>query len=360
MTILALAVKGLRDAVSRPKMVFVLWLGNLLAAVPLYLLFTGAFNASLGASGLARGLAAKTDMNVLLEILTTSGPAIRDLVRAALGLTLVYEFAWIFFAGGILQTLLGDAAAPFASEFFSGGGRFYGRFFRLTLFSFLLWLPAGALFIVFDGILSAVQSDPNREQLGFFLVLARYAFAFALLHLIRMILDYARIRVAVRDSRDVFAELGRAVRFVLGRLGRTLALYYLLGLAGLAILVLFWILDSALPKTTPAAILAALVLTQVFIAARSGLRIASQSAQAAFYLQEIKTGGGKAYRLAAPASAGAAQDARGKMDQGSEKIQAGVQGDADQAERQEEKPDQRVEEKDQEGQRPTNDKQDQP
>ena len=360
MTILSFAVKGLRDAASRPKMVFVLWLGNLLAAIPLYLLFTGAFGAALGASGLARGLAAKTDMNVLFEILTSSGPAVRDLLRAALGLILVYEFAWIFFAGGILQTLLGDAAAPFASTFFSGGGRFYGRFFRLTMYSLLLWLPAGVLFIVFDGILSAVQSDPNREQLGFFLALARYAFALALLHLIRMISDYARIRIAVRDSRDVFAELGRAVRFVLGRLGRTLALYYLLGLAGLAILILFELLDSALPKTSPAAIFAAFVLTQVFIAARSGLRIAYQSAQMGLYLEEMKTGGGKACGLAAPVSPGAAQDARGEMDQGPEKLQAGVQGDADQAERQEEKPDQRVEEKDQEGQRPTDDKQDQP
>jgi hypothetical protein len=123
MNIIALAIKGLRDAVSRPKMVFVLWLANLLAAVPLYMLFKGAFGAALGRSGLASGLAAKTDMNVIIEVLTTFPAVLQDTIQAALGLILVYEFVSIFLAGGILQTLLSDKPArPFAPVFFAGGG----------------------------------------------------------------------------------------------------------------------------------------------------------------------------------------------------------------------------------------------
>jgi hypothetical protein len=199
-----------------------------------------------------------------------------------------------------------------------------------------------------------------REQLGFFLSLARAIFALVLLHLVKMILDYARIRIAVRDSRDVFAELLRAVRFVLSRLGRTLALYYLLGLAGLVIFLLFGIADSTLPKTSPAAIMAGIILTQIFIAARSGLRIAYQSAQMGFFLRETDKVGRKASAGAAPDSPGAAQHAGGEMYKGPEQLEAGVQCDPDQAERQEEQPDQGIENKDQESQGPTDDKQNQP
>ena len=270
-------------------------------------------------------------------------------------------FAAIFLAGGVLHTLRTDVEPrPFAAALFLGGGRFYGRFFRLGIFSLLLWLPAGVLFVIFDGVLSAVQSDPNREQLGFILTLARYAFALALFQLIRMISDYARIRIAVRDSRDTLAELGRAVLFVGGRFGRTLGLYVLLALAGLALLVAFGILDSSLAKTTPAAIFAGFVLTQIFVAARGGLRIASLSAQRGFFLQETRAGEGGASGPAVPASAGAAQHPRGEVDQRPEELQAGAERDADQTERQQEKPDERIQDQHEEGQGPANDEQNQP
>jgi hypothetical protein len=361
MTVISHALHGLKAAVRRPKTTAAVWLVNLLCALPLYAMFTASFSAALGASGLARGLAAKTDMNVIVEVLTGSGAALRETLLMAAILIFVHGLAALFLAGGILETLrTGAEPRPFAAAFFSGGGRFYGRFFRLGVFSLLLWIPAGALFLVFDGLLSAVQSDPNRERLGFVLALARYAFALALFHLIRMISDYARIRIAVRDSRAAFAELGRAVLFVLGRFGRTVGLYGLLGLASLAVLAVFGIMDSALPKTTPAAILAGFVLTQIFIAARAGLKIAFLSAQRDFYLRETKTDESAASAAASPALAGAAQNPRREVDKRPEELQAGIQRDADQAERQEKQPDERVQKKNEEGQGPADDKQNQP
>ena len=361
MNVLSHAFLGLKDAGRRPKTIAALWLVNLLCALPLYLLFTASFGAALGASGLARGLAAKSDMNAVVEVLTGSGAALRDTLLTAAILIAVHELAAIFLAGGVLHTLRTDVEPrPFAAAFFLGGGRFYGRFLRLGIFSLLLWLPAGVLFIIFDGILSAVQSDPNREQLGFILTLARYAFALALFQLIRMISDYARIRIAVRDSRDTLAELGRAILFVGGRFGRTLGLYVLLALAGLAVLVAFGILDSSLAKTNPAAIFAGFVLTQIFVAARGGLRIASLSAQRGFFLQEARAGEGEASWPAVPASAGAAQHPRGEVDQRPEELHAGAERDADQAERQQEKPDERIQDQHEKGQGPADDEQNQP
>ena len=357
MTVLALTLRGFKAAARRPRTIAILWLANLLAALPLYLLFTAWFGAALGSSGLARGLAARTDMNAIVEVLTTSGAALRDTLLAAALLIAARSLAAIFLTGGILQTLGTDAEPrPFAAAFFGGGGRLYGRFLRLTVLSILLWIPAAILYLAFDAALSGLQSDPLREQLGFYLSFARIGFALVLFHLIRMILDYARIRVAVRDSRFMLPELGRAAAFALGRLGRTLALYYLPGLAGLAALALFLLSDSALSKSSGLAVALGFALMQILVIVREGLRIAGLAAARGFYLTEEA----RAARRPVPALPRAAQDAGGKEKKGPDELEAGPDRDADQAERQEKQPDQRIEEKDEEGQGPANDQQDQP
>jgi hypothetical protein len=341
MTVIALTLRGFKAAARRPRTASILWLANLLAALPLYVLFTSWFGAALGSSGLARGLTARTDMNAIVEVLTASGAALRETLLAAVLLIAVHQITAIFLAGGILETLGPDAEPrPFAAAFFGGGGRFYGRFLRLEAFSLLLWMPAAFLYLAFDAVLSGLQADPMREQLGFYLVLARIGFALILIHFIRLILDYARIGAAARDARGMLLELGRAAAFVVRHPGRTLALYYLPGLAGLAAFALFLIMDGALPKTPGPAIGAGFALTQIFIFVRGGLRIAGLSAERGFYL--------------------GSQDAGGQVKQGPDELEAGPERDADQAERQEKQPDQRIEEKDQKGQGPADDQQDQP
>jgi hypothetical protein len=300
-------------------------------------------------------------MNAVFEVLTNSSASLRDVMLTALGLIVLYEFEAIFLAGGILQTLIRKPEkGAFASAFFGGGGRFYGRFFRLSVSSLLLWLPAAAFYLVFDLALSAVFHDPNRELLGFTLGLFRAVCALALFFLVKMILDYARIRIAVRDSHSVLAELLFAVRFVGRRPGRTLALYYVLGLVGLAALALYGLADSSFAKTSPATIAAGLALTQIFILSRGWLKIAFQAGQLEFYVRGLETSGRGSKAKGPAASFEAAQGAGRKGEEGLDQIQPGVDRDVQQLERQEKEPDQGVEKKGQEGQGPAENEQDQP
>jgi len=362
--ILACGLKGLKEATARPKMVCVLWLANILAAFPLYLLFSSAFGGALGESGLAGSLASKTDMNVIFEVLTSSSDPLREVMIVALGLIVLYELAAIFLAGGILQTLLlKPERRAFAAVFFGGGGRFYGRFFRLSVSSILVWLPAAAVYLVFDLGLAAVFHDPNRELLGFYLVLVRIAFFLALVFLAKMILDYARIRIAVRDSHLVLSELLFAIRFVGRRLGRTLGLYYVLGFVGLAALALYSLADASFGKTAPGTVAAGLALTQIFILSRGWLKIAFQAGQLEFYAREIEKAGRRLQANPSPPSAvslEAAQNSGRQAEKGFDQIQPGVDREAQKPEGQENNPDHRVEEKGQKSQRPAQDEQDQP
>jgi hypothetical protein len=352
MKIPAYALHGLSAAARRPKTIAILWLANVLCALPLYVLTSAMFAAALGSSLLG----ARPDMNAIVEVLTSSSAGLRDLMLAGAVLFAAAQLVAIFLAGGVLGTIRAAAEPrPLASSFFEDGGRYYGRFLRLTLLSVLFLIPAAAVYVIIDGILSAVASDPAREQLGFVLTLVRIGAALVLFNLVRMVLDYARIRTVERDARSMALELLAALRFVMGRLGRTLGLYYLFGAAGLALLGLYVAGDGALAKTSGLAAAAGVLLPyQFFIFVRGGLRIAALSAERRLLLDAPAAGPAPA------ASRRPAQDTGREIEQRPDKLEPGADRDPDQTERQEKQPDQGVEEKDQKGQGPADDQQDQP
>jgi hypothetical protein len=280
MTIFACYKKGIGDASARLRIVPILWAANLLLAAPVFILFSNLFGSALDGSGRAAGLMTKADMNVIFEFLTAPGRPLNVLWAELLFLVAVFVLAGIFLQGGILRGLADDSPqGRSARVFFYGGAYYYWRFFRLAVYSLILWIPAILLFGVLNALLSAATKDSTREQLMFYLSLFKVALAFFLVYLIKMIMDYARIRIASGDSSKVFQALRASIRFVFGRPGGTLGLYYLLGLTGAAMALVWRLAVSALPATSMPAVWTGFVLTQLFIAGRGWLQVAYQAAQ---------------------------------------------------------------------------------
>jgi len=281
MNVVQCAAKGLREATVRPKLVLLLWLFNALAAGLGYVVFLSSFGGAVGTSALVRDLARKMDMNVVVEFVTSrGGAAVSELVLIVLGLSLVYSLLAVFLHGGILQTLIQKGGGwHFAEVFFSGGGRFYGRFFRLEVYSLVLWAAAGLVYVLVDAFIDFNYRGSADESTMAVLTVVRILLALFLVFLIKMILDYARILIAGRDSRDVFRSLFEAVRFVFTKPVRTFALYYLLGVVGWAAFAVYEVLDSLLPQTSALTIGLGFVLAQAFIAGRGWLKVAYQASQ---------------------------------------------------------------------------------
>lgn len=279
MTITSCYKKGVTEATARPKLVGLLWLFNVSFASILCMIFLGAFKASVGPSLALKDLLKTGDMNIIFEMLTQTGGPFSSAFRAIPIVILLYFLANVFFQGGILNVLIAPRGRQkFAELFFGGGGRLYGRFLRLLIFSAVVWLPATILLVAINAALG-VLDDPSREKQMIFFILIRVAIGLFLFHLVKMILDYARIMIAVQDSRAVFRPLMNAVRFVVRRPGRTLALYYLLGLTGLVISLAYLAVKSLIGDTTAAGILMIFLVTQVYIAGRGWLRAAYQAGE---------------------------------------------------------------------------------
>jgi len=279
--------KGIQEATLRPNMAVVLWMINFFFASVVYFLFSAMLSAAFGKSLLASDLLQKPNMDVLFEFLTSAGTSLGMLVTAGLVLVVLFFLASIFVNGGILQTLVHRRDQEgFAQVFFAGGGKFYGRFFRLSIFSLILWIPSIILYLLINGFLGIFTMNSLNEQGSFYAALLRIAIALFFVFLIKMIMDYARIRIVTQDSRAVLPSLLEAAGFVFRKLGKTLALYYLLGLTGVAAFLIYWGIRSTFSAGSSGTIWLGFFISQLFIASRGWLRIAFQAGQLRFFTLE--------------------------------------------------------------------------
>jgi len=282
---------GIRRSAKEVKMILILWGFNALFAIPLYFLVSGYLKNALGSSILSESLFKNFDFSVLLELLVHRGDPLRTIFSVSLLLGALFFLVSTFLHGGILFTLIhsrnkedGPAAANRIRRiFFEGGGKYFGRFFRLTLYSLLLWFAGAMLFFILNEILKPLTATGFDEKLMFYMVVLKAAFAVFLFFMIRMILDYARVMIVFQDTGDVFLSLLRGVSFVFKRPGKTLGLYYLLVLTGLAVYLLYGTVQNLMPDYSYAFMVVSFVIGQVFILSRGWLKIFFQASQIHFY-----------------------------------------------------------------------------
>jgi hypothetical protein len=274
---------GVREAIIRPKMILVLWTFNFLFGCFVFYLFYKLLAEAMSQSAVSEGMLAKVDYHFLFEFLTYHGQSLGTFISATLFLIGLYILVSIFLYGGILHSLVEPQRASFLQHFFQGGGKFFGRFLRLTVYSLILWFVFLVVMFILYRVGSALTGKGTNEQLAFYLFLVGVAIALFFIFFINMIQDYARIRIAFEDRRYVFRSLFQSIGFVFKRLGGTLGLYYLLVLTGGILTVGYCVLKSMIPFSTLGAILITLLVYQLFIASHGWLKIAFQAGQLSFY-----------------------------------------------------------------------------
>ncbi|MBS3818849.1 hypothetical protein KGY73_05035 [bacterium] len=290
---------GIKEATLQPKMVFVLWVVNFLFGAVFYIMISGILSEFWGKSLAAEKLFKEFDMNYFFELMVHKEAAFQSLISVGILLFGLYFLVSIFLYGGILHTVdqrqnlgqgkrgsskSGKKNQRFSGVFFQGAGKYFGRFFRLYIYSLILWAVFGVLNVSIHFFFVKVLGTQNAgEKTLFYLFWVRVGIGIFLLFLVLMVLDYSRIRVVVEDTRKVFRSLLQGIQFVFQKLGKTLALYSMLVVTGLILLAGYWLLKSVIPGKTLGFVLLAFLVGQVFIFARGWLRIIFQAAQMKYF-----------------------------------------------------------------------------
>lgn len=308
MPTMRIAIQALRRTASTPKLLLLVWLVNILAATPLALAVGKAIQDDVGASQVHTELrdGFSTAWQAEYEHRTRGVGALFDPVRGGRGLVLenldgwfsgelfhgspvlfalalVYALWWIFAQGAILtQARLRSERLTF-ERLFAGGGR---HFFSLAQ-------VAGIGLLVYYGLYRAASKSFGRLDEAFrgqgterellIRVLILGALFLAVLHFVRLVLDYAKAATVADEIRFAPIALWRGVRFVLARPMSTVGLYLIMGLATLACLVGWFLLAPGHGASTSSAVLATFAASQILVAGRLFVRVAWLGAELALY-----------------------------------------------------------------------------
>jgi hypothetical protein len=184
--------------------------------------------------------------------------------------SLLFVLVWTWATGGILYSL----SAPYRAEKFWQVGTYYaGRYARLLGLTALF---TAAVFLVpfLMGILLAVLLESKLTERGlFWLGFGGFALGTLGTLLVWCIAAYTKVWIFRHDEPNVFRAFGRAGRFVLTNLRRTLGTYLLLVALGAGLLGTYLLADALILSHNWLTIGLLFVVQQVVIFGRIVLNV---------------------------------------------------------------------------------------
>ena len=303
-------VAGLSETLASPRLLLLLWLALLLAALPAGVLIEESIHASIGASRVDESLRQGLDLAWLGEYSSRargleetvrpsivgrgavfdnleawfSGELFLDPQTVAFGVA--WALVWLFLLGGVLDRFARRERKLVLAPFMAAGARFFPRLLRLTVVSGLLYYGiyrfARWLFPWIEGLTREV----TVERHALLAHLAGALLVVALLGLVNLLFGYAKIAVVYDGRRSVLGALIRVARFAARRPGRVLGLYLALALLAITPIALYALLAPGPGQSTVAAIFLAFLAGQLYLVARLAVRLTFFSAQMRLYEAE--------------------------------------------------------------------------
>ncbi|GAB4037763.1 hypothetical protein [Spirosoma jeollabukense] len=223
------------------------------------------------------------DYTVYSDFIQRSERTIAPLISVGRWLGVLYVFLSVFFAGGILAQFA-QLSQPFrVGLFWQGCSQYVRRFLQLFFVTLLFVLVGGGLWLVI-GILVGIALSSTLTERGLFWIGALFFALFAITAtLLLCIGDYAKVIMFRENELNAFRAFGRAGRLVLQNMGKTYGQYVLLIVIGTALFGVYFLLDEVILMSNWFTILGMLIVQQLLIFARVGLKVWSLGTAYAVY-----------------------------------------------------------------------------
>jgi hypothetical protein len=205
------------------------------------------------------------------------------------GLTVLYILLSTFLAAAFIGMYAKEYRLSF-TEFLMEGAKYFGRFFRLSLLSLLVY---SLLFLwLFDWAGDRIPvwtANSSSEMTPFIYYLVKNTLVLLVLSVVTLCFDYAKIRVVVEDRISALIALIAGTRFAINNFRETFGLYLLLTLFGLGLLVLYAVVEQQIVQQSFSGVLLAMVVGQLFMLARFWLKASFYASQTALYRQAVQS-----------------------------------------------------------------------
>jgi len=274
MTIVRAFSSSFRRAISEPKMVLVLFVINILTAIPLAMAFRGVLKAGLGSSMAASELMGGMDFTVFADFMRLHYEELSAVFNQIAWVMALYMLVNTFLSGGILTGLRWNSSSSSISEFFSGCGRYFARFLRLFfLFVIVLVIFVPILTVVLALLSQLFIRNSTSEITDFVFGCIQIVLFMVPVTIILMISDYAKIAVVVNDETAMVKTAWRSTKFVFNHFFKTFGLELLMLLVPLVLFAIYMLLDLSIGMTTYLTIIVMLIIQQIFMVSRAWSKV---------------------------------------------------------------------------------------
>lgn len=275
---------GARSLLRFKRMWILLWLCNTLLALLLTAPLAALIVANLGHTKFAGQMTASMDVQWLAEFLfaAKSYPFAMTVPAAALIFFAAVPFA-TFLAGGALWLLVYQATGYSPQRFFEGCGKFFWRFVRLFLISLVCYGLILSLNKSFDKIADNIWGESLVETPVVYFGWVKGIVVLALLAIVNMVFDYAKIRIVAEDGSHTIRAALWSLRFCRRNFRVTFTAFLLTAALGLGFLLLYFGLTLPTDRATLPAIIGVFLVMQLYVFSRVWIRLQFWSSATEIY-----------------------------------------------------------------------------
>ncbi len=265
-------IKGFLKAGKSPRLIFILYLSNLVTALLVALPFRDYLTKSFGRSKLFESLLEGFDFTAFSNLMYYNKEGFLTILDSVKWLAVAYFILSVFLSGGIIRILNRDKFSN--AEFFSGATFNFFRYLGLSimfiavqiLFIIAIYLPLGA---IIDSLKDKLVSEITFYYwVGGAVLLHMFIFL-----LVSMISDYSKFYLEINDSFNIFKGFWKGIKYVFTHFFKTYFLYlFLLFLPGV-VMYLYLYLEKDIKMALGVGILTVFAMQQAFILLRMFLRV---------------------------------------------------------------------------------------
>jgi hypothetical protein len=283
MIIFTAYIKGLFKSASCLRMLVLIWVLNLFTALLLAVPFYVVSKSTAGSSMMPDELLSEFNFTAAMEWIRKSGNIPYTFIILSVCIAVAYYLMWIFFSGGIIQSL---HKSRFTNKIFWNGS--VNNFFRFlgisAIILFVQVILAGIVFGGFSVVLKGLKETAisENEIVHWFLGAVALFLLFWLFG--SAVSDYAKFYLVKNNSLNVFGAFFRTFLFSIRSFSRVYLLRFLLFLTPLPIWYFFWKLSGTVTGTTGAGLIFLFLIHQIFVIVRIWFRVWVYSSQLEMFL----------------------------------------------------------------------------